>query len=147
MQKSNLKNVEIFGGSLRDVSKKEVEGLVTMIQKKASYDEPENLGDVKGGSKDIVIPRRTNMKMKCISHCCSIRVDTPVVFQPEAKLDLHCDLMIGEGIMLAKGGKTIRFLVPASNSSSSDIVLKARTKVGVIIPVVSVIPCPVDALN
>ena len=85
------------------------------------------------------------MKMKCISHCGPVRVDTPVIFQPEAKLALHCDLVIGEGIMLAKGGKTIRFLVPLSNPSSSDIVLKARTKVGVIIPVVSVIPCPVDA--
>ena len=64
--------------------------------------------------------------------------------QPEAKLDLYCDLLIGEGIMLAKGGKTIRCLLPVSNPSSSDIVLKARTKVGVIISVVSAIPCPID---
>ena len=145
MQKSNPKIAEMLGGSLRDVSKKKVKGLVTMIQKKVSYDEPESLGDVKVGRKDIAIPRGTNLKMKCISHCGPLRVDTPVIFQPEAKLELHCDLVIGEEIMLAKGGKTTIFLVPVSNPRSSDVVLKDRTKVGVIIPVVSVIPCPVDA--
>ena len=103
MQKSKPMIVEMLGVSLREVNKKKVEGLVTMIQKKVSYDEPESLGDVKVGSKDKVIPRGTNMKMKCISHCGPVRVDTPVIFQPEAKLDLHCDLVIGEGIMLAKG--------------------------------------------
>ena len=110
MQKSNPKIAQMLGGSLRDVSKKKVKGLVTMIQKKVSYDEPESLGDVKVGRKDIVIPRGTNLKMKCISHCGPLRVDTPVIFQPEAKLELHCDLVIGEGIMLAKGGKLLDFL-------------------------------------
>ena len=75
MQKSNQKIVEMLGGSLREGNKKKVEGLITMIQKKVSYDETENLGDVKVGSKDIVIPRGTNMKMKCISHCVPVRVD------------------------------------------------------------------------
>ena len=145
IQHSNPNIAEMLGGALRDVSKKKVEGLINMIQKKVSYTEPESIGGVKVGRKDIVIPIGTNMKMKCISHCGPIRVDTPVIYQPNLKLDLKYNLVIGEGIVIAKGGKNTQFLVPVSNPSSSDIILKAKTKVGLIVPVASIIPFPIDA--
>ena len=57
-----------------------------------------------------------------------------MIFQPNLNLDLECGLVIGEGIMLIERGKTARFLVPVSNPSGCDIILKARTQVGVIVP-------------
>ena len=64
------------------------EALVNLIEKKVSCKEPEGLGDVKIGSKDIVIPKGRNFKLKCVSHCGPVNVDTPVMFQPDLNLDL-----------------------------------------------------------
>ena len=91
--------------SLGEVSKKKVEALVHLIQKKVSCAEPESIGDVKVGNKDIVIPKGSNLKMKCVSHCGPVKGDTPVIFQPNLNLDLECGLVIGEGIMLVERGK------------------------------------------
>ncbi|MCH2405040.1 MAG: hypothetical protein MK200_02450, partial [Nitrosopumilus sp.] len=145
IQNQNPKILEMLGGAFLEISSKKIEGLINMIQKKTSCDEVENLADVKVGNKDIVIPKGMSMKMKCISHCGPVLNDIPVIFQPDVKLELQSDLIIGEGVMTVKKGKTTRFLVPVSNPSSGDIVIKARTKVGDLISVASVIPCPVAA--
>ena len=61
--------VNMIEAALRDVSKKKVELLVKLIQKKVSSAEPESIGDVKVGSKDKVMPKGRNLKMKCVTHC------------------------------------------------------------------------------
>ena len=143
MNKPNIVNV--IETLLCDVSNKKVESLVNLIQNKVSCIEPESIGDVKVGNKDIVIPKGRNLKMRCISQCRPVNEDIPVIFQPNLNLDLESGLVIGEGVMLIERGKTSRFLVPVSNTSGCDIILKARTQVGVIVPVASVIPCPMES--
>ena len=107
MNKPNI--VNMFETLLCDVSKKKVESLVNLIQKKVSCIEPESIGDVKVGNKDIVIPKGRNMKMRCISHCGPVNEDIPVIFK--SNLNLESGLVVGEGVMLIERGKTSRFLV------------------------------------
>ena len=107
-------------------------------------DQPESLGDVKIGRKDVVVPKGRNFKLKCVSHIGPVNADTPVMFQPNLNMDLHSGLVVGEGIMLLERGKTAKFLIPVCNPTGNDIVLKARTQIGVVVPVLTVISCPVD---
>ena len=124
-------------------SKKKAEALVNLIQKKANCDEPDCLGGVKTGNKDVVIPKGRNLKLHCVARCGPVNGDTAVMFEPNLNHDLHSGLVIGEGVVTLERGK-LKLIIPVSNPTSSDIVLKSQTQVGVIVPVASVIPCPVD---
>ena len=126
-----------------EVSKKKAEALVNLIQKKVDCTK-QSFDEVKTGKKDVLIPRGRNLKMKCISHYGTVEENTPVVFQPNLKLDLESGLVVGEGIMTVKRGKTAKFLVPVSNPTNGDIILKACTPIGIIQSVKAVIPCPVE---
>ena len=75
-RKPNL--VAMIEASLTKVSKKKVEALVSLIQKKVSGAEPESLGDVIIGKKDVVIPKGRSMVMKCFTHCGPVNGVQPV---------------------------------------------------------------------
>ena len=139
--------VEMVKGSL-EVTEKNAKSIVNLIQKKAERSECETLGDVKVGGKDVVVPRGSNLKLKCITRCGPVKEDTAVMFQPDLQLDLESGLVVGEGIVMLERGKT-KLVVPVSNPTGRDIVVRARTQVGVVVPVASVIPCPiqVNAVN
>ena len=132
--------VDLLKGSLEEVSRKNVEGLVNLIQTKKDYGEA--FGDVVVGRKDVVIPKGRSVKVKCISDCRKLATDGPVLFEPNSKFDLEGSLVFGEGVMMARRGKG-KFIVPVSNPSSNNVVLKANTHVGMVSAVSSIVPCPV----
>ena len=139
--------VEMVKGSF-EVTEKNAKSIVNLIQKKAERSECETLGEVKVGGKDVVVPRGCNLKLKCIARCGPVREDTAVMFQPDLQLDLESGLVVGEGIVMLERGKT-KLVVPVSNPTGKDIVVRAKTQVGIVVPVASVIPCPiqVNAVN
>ena len=139
--------VNMFESSVEKLDRKKAEALVNLIEQRVTSDVPEILGDVKIGVKDIVIPKGRNFRLKCVSSCGPVNEDTPVLFQPDLSLDLDSGLVVGEGVMLLERGRTSRFSIPVSNPTGSDIVLKARSHVGVLAPVASVIPCPIQVNN
>ena len=136
--------VDMFEASLDKLDRKKAEALVNLIERKVTADVPENLGDVSIGVKDVVIPKGRNFRLKCVSNCGPVDADTPVMFQPDLSLDLDSGLVVGEGIMLLERGRTSKFSIPVSNPTGSDIVLRARSHVGVLVPVATIIPCPVQ---
>ena len=136
--------VDMFESSLEKIDRKKAEALVNPIEQLVTADVPEILGDVKIGVKDVVIPKGRNFRLKCFSNCGPVNEDTPVLFQPDLLLDLDSGLVVGEGVMLLERGRTSRSSIPVSNPTGSDVVLKARSHVGVLAPVASVIPCPVQ---
>ena len=133
--------VEMVKGSF-EVTEKNAKSIVNLIQKKAERSENETLGEVKVGGKDVVVPRGSNLKLKCIARCGPVK-DTAVMFQPDLLLDLESGLVVGEGIVMLERGKT-KLVVPVSNPTGKDIVLRAKTQVGIVVPVASVIPCPIQ---
>ena len=136
--------VNMIETSLNDCDLKKAKILVNMIQKKVNSVENECLGSVKIGTKDVVIPKGRSVKLKCISHCGPVSTDVPVIFQPEMNLELQHDLVIGDGVMSLKKGQTSRFVIPVSNTGCKDVTLKAKTRLGEVLQISSVIPCPIE---
>ena len=78
-----------------------------------------------------------------MSRCGPVNEDTAALFQPNSQLDLESGLVLGEGIVMLERGKQ-KLVIPVSNPTGKDIVIKAKTHVGVIVPVSSVLPCPIQ---
>ena len=131
--------VKVLTGALQDVKKNDVLGLVNLIQKKSS-DGGERSVAVHG--KDVVVPKGQSVKVRCTSDFRGMAPGTPVLFQPDVQFDLESNLVFGDGVMLAGVGKS-KFVVPVSNPGNADVVLKAKTHIGVVSAVSSVTPCPV----
>ena len=131
--------VKVLTEALQDVNKKNVMGLVNLIQKKSSDDDERS---VAVGRKDVVVPKGQSVKVRCTSDFRGIEPGTPVYFQPDVHFDLESSLVFGDGVMLAAVGKS-KFVVPVSNPGDADVVLKAKTHIGVVSALSSVTPCPV----
>ena len=131
--------MKLLEGALTEVKKRDVLGVVNVIQgqSKAADERP-----VVVGKKDVVIPKGQSVKVQCRTDFRGIEAGTPVLFQPSRNFDLESSLVFGEGVMLSALGKS-KFVVPVSNPGESDVVLKAKTHVGVVLAVSSVTPCPV----
>ena len=136
--------IDMFASSFDHVDRQKAEALVNLIEKRAtSSDELGSLGEVNLGGKDVVVPKGQNLKLKCVCRCGPLSSDTVAMFQPDLQLDLDSGLVVGEGIVVVERGKR-KLVVPVSNPTGSDIVLRARSHVGVVVPVNSVLPCPVE---
>ena len=131
--------VEVLKCALQDVKKNDVLGLVNLIQTKSSADGERS---VAVGGKDVVVPKGQSVKVRCSSDFRGMAPGTPVLFQPDIQFDLESNLVFGDGVMLAGVGKS-KFVVPVSNPGNVDVVLKAKTHIGVVSAVSSVTPCPV----
>ena len=131
--------MELLEGALTDVKKKNVLGVVNVIQglSKAADERP-----VVVGKNDVVVPKGRSVKVQCRTDFRGIEAGTPVLFQPSRNFDLESSLVFGEGVMLSAVGKS-KFVVPVSNPGETDVVLKAKTHVGVVSAVSSLTPCPV----
>ena len=147
LSRTNAEVNEVLSSAMKSINKRQVDGIINLIQKKIEDPEPEYIGIVKTGSKNVIIPKGISMKISCISHCGTVAKDMPVIFQPNLELDLQNDLIIGEGVITVDKGKTCRFVVPVSNSSLEDIVLSSRTSIGKLVAVSSIIPVPVGNKN
>ena len=101
--------VDIVAVSLGEVekNKRKAESLVNILQVKANRTEPESLGNVNVGGKDVVIPKGQNLKLKCTARCGPIGGDTAVLFQPNLDMDLESGLVLGEGIVMLEGEKKL----------------------------------------
>ena len=134
--KGNYEVTQVLSKALKNIGRKQIEGLVNLIQEKFSGPVDEEVGIAKTGCKKVIIPKGSNVKITCISHCGTIVEDTPVIFQPDLALDLQNELVVGEGIIELKRGKTCRFVIPVSNPGMEDVVLSPRTPVGKLVCVV-----------
>ena len=141
--KDKMAVINMIESAFDSVDKKKAEAVVNLIQKKSECEKPECLGEVKTGKKDVIVPKGRNLKMKCVTRCGPVNGDTAVLFEPNLGLDLESGLVVGEGVVVLERGKT-KVVVPVCNPTNTDIVLKARTQVGIISSVSSVIPCPVE---
>ena len=114
--------IDMLESSIESIDRKTAEALVNLIESKVVVDQPESLGNVNIGGKDVV-PKGRNLKLKCICRCGPVSSDTPVLFQPNLNLDLsNSRLVIGEGVVVLERGKTVNCLIPVSNPTGSDIV-------------------------
>ena len=131
--------MELLEGALTDVKKRDVLGVVNVIQgqSKTADERP-----VVVGKNDVVVPKGQSVKVQCRTDFRGIEAGTPVLFQPSRNFDLESSLVFGEGVMLSAVGKS-KFVVPVSNPGETDVVLRAKTHVGVVSAVSSVTPCPV----
>ena len=138
-----LSAVHMLTRALVGMDEKKAEAVVNFIQTNAVVEKPEQLGIVKTGNKNVVIPKGRNLKMKCVAKCGLVNEDTPVLFEPNLGLDLESGLVVGEGVVVLERGKR-KVVVPVCNPTDADIVLQAGTPVGIVSSVASVIPCPVE---
>ena len=82
--------VKVLTEALQDVNKKNVMGLVNLIQKKSSDDDERS---VAVGRKDVVVPKGQSVKVRCTSDFRGIEPGTPVYFQPDVHFDLESSLV------------------------------------------------------
>ena len=132
--------VKFLMDALQDVKKKDVVGLVNVIQKQSVAQEERS---VSVGHKDVVVPKGQSVKVRCKSDFRGMEPGTPVLFEPDVRFDLESSLVFGDGVMLASNGKSGKFIIPVSNPGDTDVVLRAKTHVGVVAAVSSITPCPV----
>ena len=135
----------VLSTGIKSLSGRKVEGLVNFIQQRKQNPEPEILGAVRLNTKKVVVPAGTSVKVNCVSHCGPIGADMAALFRPNLQLDLlNSGLTIGEGIVQLKRGRTCRVTVPVTNYSAEDVVLESRIPVGVVLPVSTVLPVPME---
>ena len=137
--KEKVQMMELLEGALKDVKKKDMMGLVNIIQGKSKTEDERS---VEVGKKDVVVPKGQSVKVQCRTDFRGVEPGTPVLFQPSRNFDLETSLVFGEGVMLSSAGKS-KSVVPVSNPGETDVVLRAKTHVGVVSAASSVTPCPV----
>ena len=100
----------------------------------------EYLSEVKSPKHPITIPQNQGIRVNCIAKAQTVESKTPVLFEPDEECSWPSGLELSETLLTVPKGSKCRIAIEIKNTSNHSITLKARTVLGRLSLVSSVIP-------